>query len=133
MSQQENESRIWTEVSYTLSPKMTPQGACVAVSGKACAIRSDGESFFAMYDLPWIYPEAFDWTKEAKARLDTFLECACSLHGGPCVYHRGLIAQWMQDDQLRNNIKISDIPKALRGHLGPPEQDDERPRIIRPS
>jgi len=110
--------RTWIEVAYTLLGKMSPYGL-VAVVGKACGIRSDGQNFFAIYDLPWIYPESFDWTNEAKKRLDTFLECDCSLINSPCAYHRLMMDQWMKEDELRNKILPEQVPKPLRQEMGP--------------
>jgi hypothetical protein len=130
---EEAESAIWTSVAYTLCPKLNPQIGLVAVAGKACGIRSDGQAFWATYDLPWIYPQGFDWTAKAKERLDSFLECSCSISTGACNFHRVAQEEWFREDELRNHIRVEDIPSALRGHLGPPEQDPNRPRIIRPS
>lgn len=123
--------RVWTEVAYTLTPKVAPFGL-VAIAGKACGVRSDKEGFFAVYDLPWIYPEHFDWTIEAKNRLDTFLSCDCSLIGGICSYHKLMMDQWAQEDAMRNHILPGEIPEALHGHISFPPQDPNRSKIIRP-
>ena len=109
----------WTEVDYTLAPKMAQFGGIVAIVGKACGIRSDGNAFWAAYDLPWIYPKGFDWTEKAKARLDTFLDCGCSLVTGVCSYHQMMNEAWMKEDELRNNIVAAEIPEALKGHINP--------------
>jgi hypothetical protein len=124
---------FWQEVAYTLSPKVGPAGL-MAITGKACGIRNDDTGFFAVYDLPWIYPEGFDWTVAAKERLDTFLNpvCSCSVVGGTCFYHQERMKAWHDEDAMRNLIRVEDIPSALRGHLGPPEQDPNATRIIRP-
>ena len=129
---EEAPARAWREVAYTLTPKVAPFGL-VAIAGKACGVRSDDEAFFAVYDLPWIYPEHFDWTVEARQRLDTFLNCACSVLVGACPYHQMLMEAWGQQDALRNRILPEEIPEALRGHLGNPANDPNRSRVIRPS
>jgi len=115
----EHESVHWTEVGFTLAPKLNQEGRFMAIGGKACGIRSDGNAFWAAYDLPFIYPRGFDWTEKAKARLDTFLDCGCSMTTGVCSYHQMMNDVWMKEDELRNTIEESDIPEALRGHVGP--------------
>lgn len=115
----ETENRFsWKEVAYTLVPLVHPQMGITAIAGKACGIRSDDLSMFAMYDLPWVYPEHFDWTVEARNRLDTFLDCACSTVAGLCSYHQFMTGEWRKQDELRNNLAAHEIPAALMGHVG---------------
>lgn len=121
----------WTEIAYTLAPKIAQFGGMVAIAGKACGIRSDGNAFWAAYDLPWIYPAGFDWTEKAKARLDTFLDCGCSLVTGVCSYHQMMNEAWTKEDELRNNIMAAEIPEALKGHVSPANKNQSK--VVKPS
>lgn len=128
-----NEKLKWVEVGYTLSPKINRGGNIVAVAGLVAGMRSDAVRFHAMYDMPWLYPANFDWTVQAKKRLDSFLDCACSQLTGMCAFHKGLIPEWGKQDELRNNIKKEEIPMVLRTHMGLPEEDPaNKSRIILP-
>lgn len=127
----ENQSPHWTQVAYTMAPKLDQQGRFAAIAGKACGIRSDGNAFWVAYDLPWIYPQGFDWTEKALARLNTFLDCGCSMATGCCSYHQMMSDAWTTEDELRNSIVEADIPEPLRGHVGPSRKDNNK--VVRPS
>jgi hypothetical protein len=124
--------KSWTSVGYTIGFHIDPrtQPPTIRVSGKACGIRNDGMKFWAAYDLPIIYPAAFDWTQKAKERLDTFLDCTCSTRIGSCAYHQMLSDEWMKEDELRNSIMPVEIPDALKDHVMPTGQNAV---IVRPA
>lgn len=117
-SDEETNSHFWAEIAYTVQLRVVSMAGMVAICGQAHGIRDDGSPFFARYDLPLVYPEGFDWTREAKARLDTFLSdtCSCSQFG-PCAYHVMLSEEWTKEDMLRNRLTEAEIPRPLKDFL----------------
>ena len=109
------QSHSWTEIAYTVQPRVIPGVGLVAIAGQAYAIRDDGASYFASYDLPLNYPAGFDWTAAVKERLDTFLDkdCSCSRFG-PCALHTMKSDEWSKQDTQRNRIVEADIPGPLK-------------------
>ena len=92
---------------------MIPSNAGPLVAGRAVGIRSDEKCFIADYFLPQIYPANFDWTAEARKRLDTFLGCECS-SASPCAVHKMQQPQWIKNDTQRLElIGSSPVPEAI--------------------
>ena len=90
-----------------------PSNAGPLVAGRAVGLRSDEKFFIADYFLPQIYPENFDWTAEARKRLDTFLGCDCA-SGAPCAVHKIQQPQWIKNDTQRLElIGRSPVPEAI--------------------
>lgn len=101
----------WEDVGYLIV--FIPSNGGPIVAGRAAGLRGDGKTFVADYFLPQIYPEHFDWTVEARKRLDTFLGCECS-SSGPCAVHKLYLDQWLQADIQRIQlIGNSPVPKAI--------------------
>lgn len=101
----------WKNVGYMIC--LIPSNAGTIVAGRAVGLRSDEKCFIADYFLPQIYPEHFDWTAEARKRLDTFLGCDCT-GGGPCATHKLYQPQWIKNDTQRLElIGSSPIPEAI--------------------
>lgn len=90
----------------------SPSGQPI-VSGRAVGLRADEKFFIADWIFPPIYPEHFDWTIEARKRLDTFLGCDCTSQA-PCGVHKIYLQQWMQADQQRLAlIGTTPVPEAV--------------------
>ena len=92
---------------------LVPSNAGPIVTGRAVGLRSDGLCFLADYFLSPIYPEHFDWTEEARKRLDTFLGCDC-MRGGACSVHKLYVPQWIKADTQRLElIGSQQVPEAI--------------------
>lgn len=75
----------------------------IMVLGRAIGLRSDDCLFCADWVFPPRWHTGIDWPKEARKRLDTFLNCDCT-NNGPCVEHQFNIPQWMRADGERLNL-----------------------------
>ena len=101
----------WKNVGYMIV--LIPSNAGPIVTGRAVGLRSDEKCFIADYFLPQIYPEHFDWTIEARKRLDTFLGCECA-SGTPCAVHKMYQPQWIKADSQRLElIGSSPVPESI--------------------
>lgn len=101
----------WKNVAYMIV-LIGSQGGPL-VSGRAIGLRADEKFFIADYFLPPIYPEHFDWTVEARKRLDTFIGCDCT-SAGPCGVHKMYLPQWLQADTQRLELIGSrPVPEAV--------------------
>jgi hypothetical protein len=106
-----DDKRSWNEEVYLITLVGDMRGPLVA--GRAAGTRSDGKVFVADWLLPQVYPKGFDWTIEAKKRLDTFLDCDCSSLA-VCSYHKMAVPQWMKEDMWRlEKIGRSPVPKTI--------------------
>ena len=101
----------WKNVGYMIVLIGSKNGPLV--SGRAVGLRSDEKFFIADWFLPPIYPEHFDWTSEARKRLDTFLGCGCT-NVAPCAVHAMYMPQWIKADTQRLElIGNSPVPEAV--------------------
>jgi hypothetical protein len=101
----------WKSVAYMIC--LVPSNAGPLVAGRAVGLRSDQKCFLADYFLSQIYPENFDWTVEARKRLETFIGCECT-GGVPCAIHREYVPQWIKADTQRLElIGSSPVPEAI--------------------
>ena len=101
----------WKNVAYMIVLIGTNNGPLV--SGRAVGLRSDGKFFIADWFLPPIYPEHFDWTVEARKRLNTFIGCECT-NVAPCATHKMYMPQWVkQDTQRLELIGHTPVPEAV--------------------
>jgi hypothetical protein len=101
----------WKNVGYMIC--LIPSNAGPIVAGRAVGLRSDEKCFIGDYFLPQIYPEHFDWTAEARKRLDTYLGCECGI-GVQCAVHREYLPQWIKADTQRLElIGSSPVPEAI--------------------
>lgn len=92
---------------------LIPSNAGPIVVGRAVGLRSDEKCFIADFFLPQIYPEHFDWTAEARKRLDTFLGCECA-SGVQCAVHKIKQPEWIKNDTQRLElIGSSPVPEAI--------------------
>jgi len=129
-------SNEWKSIGYAIAsiPTPGPQGAIGFIQiGVAAAIRSgDNSQQVGRRLMPPIIPEAWDWKVEAKARLDTYLDCDCNGFS-KCQFHFGQEPQWEKEDMQAAQItKLEQIPDGLRGIVGPPREQDMK-RIILPN
>jgi hypothetical protein len=109
--EQVGDKSTWKNVGYMII--LIPSNAGPIVAGRAVGLRSDELCFIADYFLPQIYPEHFDWTGEARKRLDTFLGCECA-RGIPCAIHKMYVPQWVEADSQRLQlIGSSPVPEAV--------------------
>jgi hypothetical protein len=107
--------QTWEEVVYQLVIAQAGQGVLLMV-GRATGSRSDKKGpFVADYLLfPVVTDNTFDWRPHAKKRLDTFLNCDCTIAHGACAVHKLYLPQWMQQDQERYQRMASQpVPKTL--------------------
>jgi hypothetical protein len=82
-------------------------GTRQVIVGRALGDRDDGQCFFAQIDLPWIVPEKWDWKKEARRRLDTYLTSQCQCKADKtnvvhCEVHRHAMSEWQCIDEAMN-------------------------------
>jgi hypothetical protein len=102
----------WKDVSYIIVQAQIAPGAVVNVL-RACGERSDGRPFIADWIMPHYWTDKVDIiqvaTKNARGRLDTFLNCACLEGGNQCSDHRESLALWGKLDMERMN-KLSNQP-----------------------
>ena len=102
----------WDDVTYMVVLAQGPTGQ-IMVLGRAVGLREDGETFVADWIFPPLWQEGFRWEPEVKKRLDTFLNCDCTI-SGPCSIHKMYIPQWMQADTQRLNLlAAAPVPRAL--------------------
>lgn len=103
----------WKTGSLTYLLQITPIDGQPLIAGTAAAIRSDGNPFVANFLLEQLWSEGFRWESKAKKRLDTFLGCECANHS-PCVRHRHLIQQWIQEDRERlAQASVKPVPEVV--------------------
>jgi hypothetical protein len=105
-------SRSWESVGYMIAAevKIVQRGFkqvpdCNKVVGRAMGLRDDGQTFVASVDLPWVWPEGFEWQPRALTRLNTFLNCECLAQNGQtrlCEIHEELNRQWNEEDWKTN-------------------------------
>ena len=101
----------WKNVGYMIV--LIPSNAGPIVAGRAVGLRSDEKCFIGDFFLPQIYPEHFDWTTEARKRLDTYLGCDCAV-GIQCALHKMYVPQWIKADTHRLElIGSSPVPAAV--------------------
>jgi hypothetical protein len=122
----------WDDVRYIIALAQTPGG--MIINGRAVGLRMDGLTVIADYILPPLWPKDLDWPKQARKRLDTFLECECSVKGA-CAVHKMYVQKWMEADTQRLNLQASQpLPKALEVLMKAEQARAKQaePRIIRP-
>lgn len=104
----------WKDVAYVLAwVPSGPNGSVMGI-GRAVGIRTDGLGpFTADYILPNIWKTGFDWTVEARKRLDTYLGCGCT-RSGPCSIHKIYYPQWQKADVQRIEMANSmPLPESV--------------------
>jgi hypothetical protein len=94
------------------------------IIGRALGERDDDQTFSAYVDIPWTFPEDYNWQRRAKLRLDSFLydSCKCEARGSEvkiCDTHAKVAYIWQ--DQDREEIREyeglpADMPGPQRGH-----------------
>jgi len=105
----------WESVGFILV-QIPNQGGHPILSGRAVGVRKDGVGPFAVdFFLPPIWPEDLDWTKEARKRLNTFLNCSCRTGaGGACAVHKLQIPEWVKSDSQRLEMMgNTPLPRAI--------------------
>ena len=94
----EVKERLWTSIAYVIVLNAGADGGPV-IAGRALGLASDENMFAADYVFGMRWEAGFDWTIDAKRRLDTFLTCTCDMKTGPCPYHRRMApAGWIKED-----------------------------------
>jgi len=107
--------RTWKNIGYMVCPANTPNG--LMILGKACGLRGDGLSCAADYLLMPTEPEHFEWKKEARRRLNTFLGCECT-NSIPCHVHRIAIENWKKEDFERlQAFAKKPMPEAVEAFI----------------
>lgn len=86
----------WKEIAYTVI--LTNVNGMTLAVGRCLGDCSDGRMAYADYVFGPKWEEGFDWTKEARSRLETYLNCTCSSQG-PCLEHQG--NPWMEEGMSR--------------------------------
>jgi hypothetical protein len=95
------QDRKWKSVGYVIVVNQDPQKG-LFVMGRAAGLATDENTFVADYLFGMRWEAGFDWTIDAKRRLDSFLQCPCSPQTGPCPYHRRMAPQgWLKEDMDR--------------------------------
>lgn len=102
----------WIEVVFY--PVLVPQpDGSPMLFGRAAGLRGDDVPFVADVMLPPRWDAGYDWTVEARKRLDTFLECNCT-SAGPCGVHQMYFKQWPEADMQRCSfIMQSPLPRVM--------------------
>lgn len=103
----------WRDVGYFIQ-LMPADGGVLIPIGRAAGVRVDGIGpFVADYILPSVWGPDFNWQKEAKKRLDTFIDCGCRT-GARCALHGILLEQWQTEDVRRvQTANASAMPEAI--------------------
>lgn len=92
---------VWKSVAYMIVFNQHPQGGPM-ILGRAAGLANDGDVYVADYLFGMRWEAGFDWTIDAKRRLDTFLTCQCSGKTGQCAYHRRVAPNgWLKEDTDR--------------------------------
>lgn len=106
--------RKWVSVAFVITLSQGSNGEPV-VLGRALGLADDENIFQADYIFGMRWEPGFDWTVDAKRRLDTFLTCTCSRQSGPCQYHRRVApVGWAKEDLNRireENERV--VPKVI--------------------
>ena len=104
----------WEDVAYMVVMIQMQRNQPPMVAGRAVGLRKhDQKTCIADYLFSPIWPSQLDWTKEARKRLDTFLDCDCGAHR-PCSLHELNFPMWQKSDIERLNlIAAMPMPKAL--------------------
>lgn len=93
--------RQWESEDYIITINQGSDGNPL-ITGRALGLANDGNVFFVDVLFPPRWKRNYDWTLEARQRLDTFLQCSCSPNDGPCPWHRRKInGGWLREDQQR--------------------------------
>lgn len=103
----------WDDVGYVLAIMRVQDGGFLIV-GRAAGVRKDGVGpFIADYIVPNVWISSIDWMREAKKRLDTFLECGCTT-ANKCGIHDIYLKDWVKADSQRLSL-VNSMPmsKAL--------------------
>lgn len=108
--QQGRATRKWKHVSHMLAVKniRIVGGTRQVIVGRALGDRDDDQCFFAEVDLPFIVPAKWDWKKEARRRLHSYLDSRCTCESGKsavkhCDWHRvELFSEWQKIDFALN-------------------------------
>lgn len=91
-------NRKWTSVAYLIVFNHAANGEPV-IMGRAAGLADDECLFTADYIFGMRWEQGFDWTVDAKRRLDTFLTCTCHTRTGPCDYHHRMAPRgWQKED-----------------------------------
>ena len=106
-------------------------GGQMMIMGRALGLRSDDSFFCADWVLPPRWHDGIDWPKEARKRLDTFLNCECTNHG-PCVEHQFNIPQWMRADGERLNLLAREPLSEAIEVMQKVEMARQKVQIVRP-
>lgn len=125
----------WKDVSYLIVQAQMQAGQVLNIL-RACGERSDGRPFMADWILPPFWTEKTDIvqvaTKNAKGRLDTFLNCHC-IEGQKCSDHRESIEMWGKLDteritRLMSQPMPSSLELIIRAEQSAQAQKLHRPR-----
>jgi len=117
----------WKNVGYMICPAQGPQG--LLILGKACGLRQDGLSCFADYLFLPIEPEHFEWKKEARRRLNSFLGCDCT-NSLQCHVHQIAINNWKKEDFERlEAFSKKPMPEAVEEFI---KTATKQPNIVVP-
>jgi hypothetical protein len=107
-------SQTWEDVDYLYTLAQHPQFGMLML-GRAVGVRSDGKPFMADYVLfPRVTNNTIDWRPHSKKRLDTFLNCECSIAHGPCAVHKLYLPKWLEQDLERmQRLSAEPVSRAL--------------------
>jgi hypothetical protein len=104
----------WEDVAYMVVMIQMQRNQPPMVAGRAVGLRKhDQKTCIADYLFSPIWPSQLDWVKDARKRLDTFLDCDCGANA-PCSLHQMNMPLWQKSDMERLNMIASmPLPKAL--------------------
>lgn len=107
-------NQTWTSLAYLYTLQQHPEFGLLML-GRSIGERSDGKPFAADYILfPVVTENTIDWRPVAKKRLDTFLNCECSIAHGACSMHKLYLPQWLKQDMERmQRMSTEPVPRAL--------------------
>lgn len=126
--------RSWESLGYLIGVNQGKEG--MFIYGRVAGLATDGEIFTADYMFGGRWEAGFDWTIDAKRRLDTYLTCSCSAKKGHCSYHRRMDANggWLKEDMDR--IKTDgqrQVPKVIEVLFRAERDKKLASKIISPS
>lgn len=118
----------WKSTAFVLIFLNSPNGPIPL--GRAVGLRSDEELFVADWQMPPMWSEGTDWTKIARQRLDTFLNCQCG-NRRICGTHELYIRNWQKADAERLQAMAAEpMPECLERHMM--AERAARPSIVVP-
>jgi len=126
------QDRKWESVAYQITVQPHPDGSTL-FGGQVVGLANDENLFTAVYIFGMRWEAGFDWTVDARRRLDSFLQCACT-NTVKCSYHRRMAPHgWLKEDFDRIREEgAKPVPKAIEILFKAERARQQAQRILAP-